>query len=137
MQPHARPRKHQGDSGQVTDLEDCKAKSKAAWARVRALAKAREEHRQSRINNQELKSAPQAGPGGSLARLMSEWMKFCRYYLSQPPATPYPGFVATGFTAYRRKAFAQDYLQSTANRVLPCRRRIDCGILPMLLCTTA
>jgi hypothetical protein len=36
-----------------------------------------------------------------------------------------PGFAATGFTAYHRKAFAKDYLQSTANRNLPCRRRAD------------
>ena len=56
------------------------------------------------------------------------WTKLCRY-LSRPPSTPYPGFAATGFTAYRRKAFAEDYLQPTANRILPCRRRLkDCGV---------
>jgi len=47
-----------GDSGQGTDLEDCKAKFRAAWARVRArlnaadVAKARDEHRQSRTKDQ-------------------------------------------------------------------------------------
>ena len=52
-----------GDSGQGTDLEDCKARFKAAWARVRArltgadVARAREEHRQSRVKNQERNSA--------------------------------------------------------------------------------
>ena len=52
-----------GDSGQGTDLEDCKVTFKAAWARVRArlsgadVAKAREEHRQSRPKNQERNSA--------------------------------------------------------------------------------
>jgi hypothetical protein len=56
-----------GDSGQGRDLEDCKARFKAAWARVRArlssadVAKAREEHRQSRIKNQERNSAPGIG----------------------------------------------------------------------------
>ena len=34
----------------------------------------------------------------------------------------FPGFAATGFTAYRRKTSAKDYLQATANRDLPCRR---------------
>ena len=52
-------------------------------------------------------------------------MKFCRSYLSRPPSTPYPGFAATGFAAHRRKAFAKDYLQPTANQILSCRHRAD------------
>jgi hypothetical protein len=70
-----------GDSGQGTDPEDCRAKFKAAWARVRArltgadVAKAREEKRQRRIENQERDSALGVGgraggtgwpPGGSI-----------------------------------------------------------------------
>jgi hypothetical protein len=56
------------NSGQGIDLDDCKAKFKAAWGRVRArlssadVAKARDEQRQSRSKNQERNSA--RGIGG-------------------------------------------------------------------------
>ena len=62
-----RPTVGKGDSGQGTDLEDCKAKFKAAWARARArlsgadVAKAREENRQSRTKDQEHNSALRIG----------------------------------------------------------------------------
>jgi hypothetical protein len=56
------------DSGQGTDLEDCKAEFKTAWRRIRArlssadVAKAQAEHRQSRSKNQERNST--LGIGG-------------------------------------------------------------------------
>lgn len=50
------------DYGQGTDFEDCKAEFKTAWRRIRArlssadVAKAQDEHRQSRSKNQERNS---------------------------------------------------------------------------------
>ncbi|MGA7994789.1 MAG: hypothetical protein WCA28_07745 [Bradyrhizobium sp.] len=70
-----------GDSGQGSDLEDCKVKFKGAWARVRSrlsgadLAAAREEHKQNRIRNQERNSA--LGTGGWIGgRRLADSLRF-------------------------------------------------------------
>ena len=71
------------DSGQGTDLEDCKAEFKTAWRRIRArlssadVAKAQAEHGQSRSKNQERNSTLgigglAGGAGGPLLQAISK-----------------------------------------------------------------